>query len=111
MPVYCYVGEWGVRWGLRGWGRVEGRGLGPDIKPVLGSVGRGEGEPVIREAELKGWVVTLTGDSVGGGSGWGYGGSWSMQGGGGVDDAVGVGWGGDGDDDCGVEDEGDLWVV
>ena len=86
--------------------------MGPDIESVLGSVGGGEGEPVIWEAEFKGWwVVAPTGDSVGGGSGWGYGGSWSMYGGGSVDDAVGVGWGGDRDNDCGVEDEGDVWVV
>ena len=66
--------------------------MGPDIEPVQGSVGGGEGEPVVREAELKRWwVVVPTGESVGRGSRWGYGASWSVQGGGSVDDAVGVG--------------------
>ena len=90
--MYCDVGEWSVRWGLRGRGGGEGRGLGPDIEPVQGSVGGGEGEPVIRETELKRWwVVAATGESVGGGSRWGYGASRSVQGGGSVDDTVGVG--------------------
>ena len=110
--MYCDVCNRCVLWGLRGWSGGEGVGLGPGLELVLGSVGGGEGEPVVREAEFKGqWVVTAAGDPVGGGGGWLCGGPRPLQGGHRMDDAAGVAVCDDGDDDCGVEDEGDLWVV